>query len=187
MYKNNSVFGSVYLSNGLFQINLDPDFSESLLSIHTNVGTKRTSFNENSAYLWHKRLGHISRDIIERLIKEGIIRTLDWSNFSDCVDCIKGKQTKHTKKGSTRSTQLLEIIHTDICGHFDVPSIGGEIYIITFIDDFSQYCTLYLLNDKFQSVNAVEVYISEVERQLGKKVKIIRLDRGGCNNHHFLT
>jgi len=36
------------------------------------------------------------------------------------VDYIKGKQTKHIKKGIARSTQLLEIVHTDICGPFDV-------------------------------------------------------------------
>uniref|UniRef100_A0A2N9HCS5 Integrase catalytic domain-containing protein n=1 Tax=Fagus sylvatica TaxID=28930 RepID=A0A2N9HCS5_FAGSY len=63
----------------------------------------------------------------------------------------RGKQTKHTKKGATRSTKLLEIIHTDICGPFDTPSF----------------------------VNALEVYITEVERQLERNVKIIRLDRGG--------
>ena len=36
-----------------------------------------------------------------------------------------------------------------------------------------------MLHEKSQSVNAVELYIKEVERQLGKKVKIIRSDRGG--------
>ena len=52
------------------------------------------------------------------------------------MDCIKGKQTKHNKKGGTRSTQLLKIRHTGICGPFDAPSFGGEKYFITFIDDF---------------------------------------------------
>ncbi|KAJ9558377.1 hypothetical protein OSB04_012991 [Centaurea solstitialis] len=89
------------------------------------------------------------------------------------------KTTKHTKKGAKRSSQLLEIIHTDICGPFDVPTFGGENYFITFIDDYSRYCYLYLLHNKSQSVNAVEAFITEVERQLEKKVKIIRSDRGG--------
>jgi len=96
-----------------------------------------------------------------------------------CVDCIKGKQTKHTKKGATRSTQLFEIIHTDICDPFDVNSFNKEKYFITFIDDFSRYGHVYLLHEKSQSVNALEVYINEVERQLDRKVKIVRSDRGG--------
>ena len=96
-----------------------------------------------------------------------------------CVDCIKGKQAKHTKKGTTRSTKLLEIIHTDIYGPFDTPSFGKEKYFITFIDDFSRYDYIYLLHEKSQAVNALEVYIIEVERQLERKVKIIRSDRSG--------
>lgn len=95
-----------------------------------------------------------------------------------CGNCIKGKQAKHTKKGATRSSGLLEIIHADICGPFDFPSFGGETYFITFIDDFSCYGYIYLLHEKSQSVNTLEVYINGVERQLERKVKIIRLDRG---------
>ena len=96
-----------------------------------------------------------------------------------CVDCIKGKQTKHTKKGATRSTELLEIIHTNICGPFDAPSFGKEKYYITFIDGFSHYTFIYLLHEKSQVVEAFTMYITEVERQLERKMKIIRLDKGG--------
>ena len=95
------------------------------------------------------------------------------------MDCIKVKQTKHNKKGATRSTQLLKIIHTDICGPFDAPSFGGEKYFITIIDEFSHYGYIYLLNEKSQAINALEVYVTKVERQLDRKVKIIRSDRGG--------
>ena len=81
-----------------------------------------------------------------------------------CVDCIKGKQTKHNKKGATRSNQLLEIMHTDICGPFDVPSFNREKYFITFIDDFSRYGCVCLLKEKSQAINALKVFVNEVER-----------------------
>ena len=109
---------------------------------------------------------------------------LDFADLGLCVDCIKGKQTKHNKKGATRSTQLFEIIHTDICGPFDTP-FGGEKYFITFIDDFSRYGYVYLLNEKSQAINGLEVFVKEVERQLDRKVKIVRSDRGGeCYGKH---
>ena len=98
------------------------------MTLHHNGGIKRSLVDENSAYLWHKRLGHISKERMQRLIKNEILSNLDFTDLEVCIDCIKGKQTKHTKKGATRSTQLLEIIHTDICGPFDAPSIGGEKY-----------------------------------------------------------
>ncbi|WZZ03027.1 hypothetical protein YC2023_088948 [Brassica napus] len=92
--------------------------------------------------------------------------SLDFSDLDVCIDCIKGKQTKHTlKKPATRSTQLLELIHTDICGPFDAPSWSGEKYFITFIDDYLRYGYTYLLHEKSKSVNVLEVFIDEVERQ----------------------
>jgi len=62
---------------------------------------------------------------------------------------------------------------------FDINSFNKGKYFITFIDNFSCYGHVYLLHEKSQSVNALEVYINEVERQLDRKVKIIRSGRGG--------
>ena len=139
------MIGSGTLYDGLYKLNLDNLYAETLMTLHHNVGTKRSLVDERSAYLWHKRLGHISKERMQRLVKNEILPDLDFIDLNVCVDCIKGKQTKHTKKGATRSTQLLEIIHTDICGPFDVNSFNKEKYFITFIDDFhvmdmSMYC-----------------------------------------------
>ena len=113
-----------------------------------------------------------------RLVKNEILQNLDFPNLSVCVDCIKGKQTKHTKKRATRSTQLLEIIHIDICRPFDVSSFNQEKYFITLIIDFSHYGYVYLLHVKSQDVNALEIFINEVKKQLDKNEKIVRSDRG---------
>ncbi|CAD5168108.1 unnamed protein product [Musa acuminata subsp. malaccensis] len=53
-----------------------------------------------------------------------------------------------------------------------------EKYFITFIDDLSKYGKVYLIHEKSQAVDTLEVYINEVERQLDRKVKIVRSDRG---------
>ena len=85
MFKHNNIIGYVILSG-------------SLLALHHNVGTKRGLVNETSDYLWHKRLGHISKARIERLEKNKILPDLNFTYFDICVDCIKGKQTKHICK-----------------------------------------------------------------------------------------
>ena len=41
--------------------------------------------------LWHQRLGHISIDKIKRLVKDGVLSTLDYTDLETCVNCIKGK------------------------------------------------------------------------------------------------
>ena len=116
------------LCDGLYKISLNHEFAQALITLHSNVGSKRGLINENSSILWHKRLGHISRERIERLMNEGILQNLDFIDFQVCLDCIKGKQTKHTKKGATRTNELLEIIHTDICGPLYVSCFTREIF-----------------------------------------------------------
>ncbi|CAJ2668438.1 unnamed protein product [Trifolium pratense] len=52
-------------------------------------------------------------------------------------------------------------------------------YFITFIDDFSRYMHLYLLNSKDEALKAFKVFKAEVEKQCEKQIKIVRSDRGG--------
>jgi hypothetical protein len=53
---------------------------------------------ETSSTLWYIHLDHISRLIIEMLIKDGILVNLDFSNFDTCVDCVKGKITSKSRR-----------------------------------------------------------------------------------------
>ena len=176
---NSITVGSGILCDGLYKISLNHEFAQALITLHSNVGSKRGLINENSSILWHRILGHISRERIEKLVKEGILQNLDFTDFHVCANCIKGKQTKHTKKGASRSNEFLEIIHTDICGPFFVPCFTGEKYFITFIDDLSRYGYVYLMHEKSQAIDIFKMFLTEVERQLDKKIKIVRSDRGG--------
>ena len=121
-----------------------------------------------------KCLGHISKERMLSLVKNEILLNLNFTDFGICVDCIKGKHVNHPiKKAATRSSQLLEIIHTNICRPFNVPSFSGEKYFITFIDDFSSYGYVYLLQEKSQLVDTLEMFVNEVKRQLDEKVKLL--------------
>ena len=88
-------------------------------------GTKRRIDNTNSGALWHKRLGYISKNRIERVVLNEIFDSIDFTSFDVCVECIKGKQTKSKKLGAYRATDVLELIHTNICGPFHTPSWNG--------------------------------------------------------------
>ena len=150
LYRHTYYYGSCTLCDGLYRLNLNVNFTNSLFNVEHVSNSKGNVQNENSAFLWHQRLGHISKERMMRLVKNEILPQLDFGDWDVCVDCIKGKQTKHISKNSTiRSNELLELIHTDICGLFDIPSWSGEKYFITFIDEFSHYCYLYLLHESF--------------------------------------
>jgi transposase InsO family protein len=173
-YKSDCV-GNGILSDGLYCINLQNNVIYD--SMHVNTGTKRCVINDDSSKLWHRRLGHISIERIKRLVNEGVLNTLDFTDFETCVDCIKGKQTNKSKKGANRSSDILEIIHTDICSP-DMDS-HGQRYFISFIDDYSRYMYLYMLHNKNEALDAFKIFKAEVEKQCGKQIKIVRSDRGG--------
>ena len=174
IYKSECV-GNGILSDGLYCIFLQNETVHN--SLHVQTGIKRCVVKEDSSTLWHRRLGHISIDRIKRLVNDGVLSTLDFTDFETCVDCIKGKQTNKSKRGATRSSTILEIIHTDICS-LDMDS-HGQKYFISFIDDFSRYMYLYILHNKNEALDAFKVFKAEVEKQYGKQIKIVRSDRGG--------
>ncbi|RVX09023.1 Retrovirus-related Pol polyprotein from transposon TNT 1-94 [Vitis vinifera] len=166
------------LTDKLYKLNIKAtNGNETLHS--SNYGIKRKLMNENSSMLWHKRLGHISNQRIQRLVSEGILDPLDFLDFQVCIECIKGKQTNMRKKNANRCSDVLELIHTDICGPFPTPSWNGQQYFITFIDDYSRYGYLYLIHEKSQSLDVFKNFKAEVENQLSKKIKAVRSDRGG--------
>ena len=113
--------------------------------------------------LWHRRLGHISIERMKKLVNDGVLSTLDFADFETCMNCIKGMQTNKSKRGAKRSTNLLEIIHIDIC----CPDMDANDlkYFITFIDDYSRYMYLCLLRSKDEVLGAFKVFKAEVENQ----------------------
>jgi hypothetical protein len=142
IFRDNNFIGGEIKIDGLFKLSLDPNFENNYLSLHTDIGIKRSLVDENSAWQWHKRLRHISIERIKRLVSDGVLQNLDFTNFGTCVDCIKEKQTIKTTKGGRRSYEILEIIHTDICGPFLTPYLNSSRYFVSFIDDHTRYMYL---------------------------------------------
>jgi len=122
LFQNSKLIGTGSLIDNLYMLDSFTSFNKILLS--DSCGTKR-KLNENSATLWHKRLGHISKQRIQRLVSDGILDSLDLNNFKVCVECVKGKQTNIRKLGANRCSDVLELIHTDICGPFPTASWNG--------------------------------------------------------------
>ena len=92
MYKDSNVVGFGTLFGNLYRLHL---FNNGL-NYYVNsvvapiVASKHPRANDNSLMLWHKRLGHISRHIMEILVKDGMLPNLDFSDFSTCVECVQG-------------------------------------------------------------------------------------------------
>ena len=132
MIYDSKLVGKCVFSDGLYRLLLLSACSYNV----ENTIAKRPLIKERSSLLWHKCLGHISKERVERLINYGILPHLDSNDLEICVDCVKGKLTKTKKNGATRSQNLLETVHTDISGPYS-STLGVNKYFITFINDCS--------------------------------------------------
>jgi transposase InsO family protein len=56
---------------------------------------------------------------------------------------------------------------------------GGKRYFMTLIDDCTRFCYIYLLKSKDEALHYFKIYKGEVENQLERKIKHVRIDRGG--------
>ena len=127
-----------------------------------------------------KRLGHISKHIMERLVKDEILHNLDFFDLLTCVECVKGKLTSKVQKDKiARRGGVLVLIHTNICGPFTLTALNGYRYFITFTDDFFRYGHFELTREKSNSLVAFKEFKVKMELQKNKKLKSIRSDRGG--------
>ncbi|BFG24650.1 hypothetical protein CerSpe_109240 [Prunus speciosa] len=172
IFRNKSLVGKASIVDGMFRLN----YKETMqINSVQSKPCKELSFK-----LWHKRLGHISKERISTLCNELVLPPLNHDNADDiCIECTKGKLTNLRKKGVVGSQSVLELIHTDICGPFPTPTHEGFNYFITFTDDYSRFGHVYLIKEKSSALDMFKIYKAEVENQLDLKIKVVRSDRGG--------
>ncbi|TYK28868.1 gag/pol protein [Cucumis melo var. makuwa] len=126
------------------------------------------------------KLGHINLDQIGRLVKNGLLNKLEDDSLPPCESFLEGKMTKRPFIGKGyRAKEPLELIHSDLYGPMNVKAREGFEYFISFIDDYSRYGYLYLMEHKSEALEKLKEYETEVENLLSEKIKILRSDRGG--------
>jgi hypothetical protein len=93
----------------------------------------------NPSELWHRRYAHLHYQAFPSLKQMVVgIPELQPVHEGVCRGCALGKNVKRPFPSSeNRSKEILNLIHSDVCGPMPVKSLGGSLYYVTFIDDFS--------------------------------------------------
>nr|GFA88256.1 retrotransposon protein, putative, Ty1-copia subclass [Tanacetum cinerariifolium] len=77
---------------------------------------------------------------MQKLQREGLLESINDESFDKCKSCISGKMTKKPFNNNIeRATDLLGLMHTDVCGPLRHVSKKCASYFLTFTDDFSRY------------------------------------------------
>ena len=136
---------------------------------------------EKCTELWHKRLGHMSPKGLDILVRKNMLSGVKGMSLQPCEHCLAGKQVRASFKSSPphRSSHILDLVHSDVCGPVSTKSIGGSVYFVTFIDDHSRKVWVYTMKTKDQVFDVFKNFHASVERQTGRKLKCIKTDNGG--------
>ena len=126
--------------------------------------------------LWHDRLGHVNYDTLRKLINLNHVPTFQIDAKHKCETCVEAKLTSSSFQSVERYTEPLDLINSDICDLKLVQTRGGNKYFITFMDDSTKYCYVYLLKSMDEAIEKFVLYKNKVENQLNKKIKVLRSD-----------
>jgi GAG-pre-integrase domain len=91
LYQHSNMVASGFLSvmDNLYALDTIASHNETLNKQTRNVRQKLT--HQDSVAIWHKRLGHISQQIITRLVQSEILQPLNISDLGPCIECAKEK------------------------------------------------------------------------------------------------
>ena len=97
-----------------------------------------------------------------------------------CDACILGKHSKQPFHSySSRVSRKLGLIHSNLCGPMLVTTTNGNKYMLTFIDDYSRMCWVYLLKDKSQVFENFKTFHSMIKNETQLNIVILRTDNSG--------
>lgn len=58
-----------------------------------------------------------------------------------------------------KSSQVLDIVHTDLCGPMKTTTPSGNRYVMNLVDDFSGFTVTYLLKNKWEATEIIREYV----------------------------
>ncbi|KAH9767789.1 hypothetical protein KPL71_011399 [Citrus sinensis] len=156
-----------------------------------SIHDKCLSALHDDGWLWHRRLGHASMDLISKIVKNDLVKGLTKINFQKdrtCEACQFGKQIKTSfkSKNHVSTSKPLQLLHIDLFGPSRYASLSGKFYAFVIVDDYSRYTWVLFLANKDDAIDAFRIFCKKVQNEKGYTITCIRSDHGGeFENHAF--
>ncbi|KAJ0500422.1 putative RNA-directed DNA polymerase [Helianthus annuus] len=149
-------------------------------SLNVNEGTVLEA-NVDETMMWHNRYGHLHVQALQHLSNDEIVHGLPLiEGVPECEGCIYGKQTRNPfPHHAWRATHPLQLIHADLVGPMQTPSLGGNRFYFLLTDDYTRHNWVYFLKQKSEDFGIFKNFKAKVENESGVKIKKLRTDRGG--------
>nr|GEU59046.1 putative ribonuclease H-like domain-containing protein [Tanacetum cinerariifolium] len=151
---------------------------------HKDITCLVTKASVDESVLWHRRLGHLNFETMNKLVRHNLVRGLPskcFENNHTCVACLKRKQHKASCKTKLvhSMSKPLHTLHMDLFGPTFVSSLNHKWYCLVMTDDFSRFTWTFFLKTKDETSGILRNFITEIENLKQLKVKINSCDNGG--------
>ena len=94
--------------------------------------------------------------------------------YMKCKTYIKNKMNNLPfSNNRTKAKDILEIIHTDVCGPFKTSGFKEERYFISFIDDYSKIAKVYCIKSKDEIFDCIVQFKNESENLTEKWERVL--------------
>ncbi|KAK8578905.1 hypothetical protein V6N13_142162 [Hibiscus sabdariffa] len=139
--------------------------------------------DEHDSWLWHRKLGHASMSVLEKLISKNLVRGLPKIRFSNdkiCDACVKGKHYRVSFKpiNDVSTNRVLQLIHMDLFGPIRTISLVGKSYAFVLVDDFSRFTWVLFLSTKNKALEKFITFSKTTQNDIGQNISHIRSDHG---------
>ncbi len=133
----------------------------------------------------HVRLGHVpylkilEMEKLNQLSEYQVKRVKD-DMKDECEICARAKlpRTVFATQKLNPAANVGDAIHTDLCGPLP-PSLGKNIYFVTYIDEKSDYTYISFIKKKSDNFEILKKMREKIKTQSGKRMKRLVSDGGG--------
>jgi transposase InsO family protein len=141
------------------------------------------SQSSSELWKWHRRLGHLSFNLLCRLSGLGLLRGLPLLKFESdliCAPCRHGKMiaASHSSVNTTMTEHPGQLLHMDTVSPSRVRSMGRKWYVLVIVDDYSRYSWVFFLLSKDQVSEHFWLLALRLNNEHPNCLKVIRSDNG---------
>jgi transposase InsO family protein len=154
------------------------DFSSNEANLNTCLFTK-----VSKGWLWHRRLVHVGMSTLKKLFKKDLVlglKDIVFEKVKLCSACQARKKVANTHpiKAYVLTSRPLELLHMDLFGPTTYVSIGGNLYCLVIVDDFSRHIWVFFLHDKTEVANTFKKFAKKAQNEYKVNLMKIRSDNG---------
>jgi transposase InsO family protein len=119
----------------------------------------------------------------KKILKKDMVRGLKDVVFEKdkiCSACQAGKQVANTHPTKTfmSTSRPLELLQIDLFGPTTYASVGGNLYCLVIVDDFSRYIWVFFLHNKSEVASIFKKFAKKAQNEFDCKIKKIRSGNG---------